>query len=401
MTTHYSSRIGVLLVTLACGPAPAPVVRPGIEVLLADSIHLVAGRRVGLLANHAGVDARGVEDLTLLRDAGMTVTALFSPEHGWRGLLDTENIGGGLDSATGIPVHSLYGDIREPTPAMLESVDVILVDLPDVGARTYTYVSTALRTLRAAGTHGVTVVVLDRPNPIGGMLVQGPLLDTRYASFVGMLPVPLRHGMTLGELMRFGREVLAIPGDLRVVPAAGWHRAQWVDATGLPWIRPSPNMPDLESASHYPGFVLFEATDLSVGRGTPLAFQVIGAPWLDAPGLVTALATVPGLAVIDTIVTPEGATDRKYDHVAFPAIRLRVTDRAVYDPVRAAVIALAWLHQHHGADLRLDADRFDQLAGGPALREALESGVGPETIAETWEPALTAFRAQRSRFLLY
>ena len=146
---------------------------------------------------------------------------------------------------------------------------------------------------------------------------------------------------------------------------------------------------------------MFEATDLSVGRGTPLAFQVIGAPWLDAPGLVTALATVPGLAVIDTIVTPEGATDRKYDHVAFPAIRLRVTDRAVYDPVRAAVIALAWLHQHHGADLRLDADRFDQLAGGPALREALESGVGPETIAETWEPALTAFRAQRSRFLLY
>lgn len=400
MTTHFTSGWLVLgLVLSACSAAPP--VRPGIDVLLDDSLHLVRDRRVGLLANHAGRDARGVEDLTRLRDAGITVTAIFAPEHGWRGLLDTENIGDGLDSATGIPVYSLYRDVREPTAAMLATVDVILIDLPDIGSRTYTYVSTALRTLTAAGAAGVPVIVLDRPNPIGGAHVQGPVLDTAFASFVGMLPVPLRHGMTLGELVRFGRDALAIEADLRVVPAVGWSRAVWFDATGLPWVRPSPNMPDLESATHYPGFVLFEATSLSVGRGTPIAFQVIGAPWLDAPGLATALSGVPGLAVTDTTITPEAPTDRKHAGVTVRAVRLRVTDRAVYDPVYAAVVALDWISGQPGGDLGLNARRFDQLAGGPALREALEAGAGPRAIAAAWQPDLAAFAGVRARYLLY
>jgi len=396
---HYASGIMVLLLAVACGPAPT--VRPGLDVLLTDSLHLVEGRRIGLLANHAAVDAHGIDALTRLRNAGLNVTAIFSPEHGWRGRLDTENIGDSRDSATGLPVFSLYGEVREPTPAMLATVDVILADLPDIGARTFTYVSTVLRALRAAGEAGVPVVVLDRPNPIGGVLVQGPLLDTAFASFVGMLPVALRHGMTLAELVRLGADALRIPASLHVVPADGWTRGQWFDETGLPWVQPSPNMPGLESATHYPGLVLFEATSLSVGRGTPIAFQVVGAPWLDAPSLAVALDSLPGVSVRDTVITPIDATDAKHDGVTFPAVRLTVTDRLVYDPVAAAVTALAWLSHHAPEALAINARRFDQLAGGPGLRLALEAGLAPKAVVAGWQDALTRFAETRARYLLY
>ncbi|MDH5198548.1 MAG: DUF1343 domain-containing protein, partial [Gemmatimonadota bacterium] len=191
-------------------------VRPGIDVLIDDSLHLVRNRRVGLLTNQTGVDAHGVDDVTRLLGAGVRLTAIFSPEHGFRGQLDQENIGNGRDSATGIPIYSLYraGDVRGPTPEMLAAVDVVLVDLQDIGGRPYTYVSTALRALEAAATQGVPLIVLDRPNPIGGVAVQGPVLDTAFRSTVGMLPVPLRHGMTLGELVGFGRFVLGLGGSL-------------------------------------------------------------------------------------------------------------------------------------------------------------------------------------------
>ena len=228
----------------------APRVRPGIEVLLEDSVHLVRGRRVGVLTNQTGVDRFGVSDVRRLLDADVEVTAILSPEHGYRGGLDQEEIAHGVDSTTGIPVFSLYGANRRPTAAMLSRFDVLLIDLQDIGGRPYTYISTALEALRESVTHGLPVVVLDRPNPIGGTLVQGPVLDTAYRSFVGMLPVPQRHGLTLGELVQLGNDRLEIGADLTVVPAEGWTRDTWFDATGLPWVRPSPNMPDLESATH-------------------------------------------------------------------------------------------------------------------------------------------------------
>ena len=402
MHAHGLHSLAVLGTLLAgCAGRPADPVRPGIDVLLADSVHLVRGRRVGILTNQTGVDRIGRDDLSRLREAGITVTAILSPEHGFRGTQDVENIGRGVDSATGLPIFSLYGATREPTPAMLALVDVLLIDLQDVGTRTYTYVSTALLALRAAAAADVPVVVLDRPDPIGGTLVQGPVLDTALASFVGMLPVPLRHGMTLGELVRFGDAELAIHGRLVVIPAAGWRRDAWFDATGLPWVRPSPSMPSLESATHYPGLVLFEATNLSVGRGTPNAFQLIGAPWLDARALIAAVEPIPGVRLSDTTVTPVAPPDGKFDGIAIPAVRLRATDRLQYDPVATAVRLLDAVRRRHPDAFTLDTMRFDQLAGTTRLRRALAAGVAPDSIVARWQRGLSRFREVRRQYLLY
>jgi uncharacterized protein YbbC (DUF1343 family) len=402
MRSHgwYSWVLFGLLGAAAVCARPAAV-RPGIDVLLADSSQLVRGRRIGLLTNQTGVDREGRDDLSRLRDAGITVTALFSPEHGYRGGLDVENIESAVDSATGLPVFSLYGAVLEPTPTMLSRVDAVVVDLQDIGTRTYTYVSTALRTLRAATRAGVAVIVLDRPDPIGGTMVQGPVLDTAYASFIGMLPVPLRHGMTFGELLRFGNDVLGIHGALTVVPVAGWRRDAWFDATGLPWMRPSPNMPDLESATHYPGLVLFESTNLSVGRGTPIAFQIVAAPWLDARRAAADLVGTPGVAVRDTVVDPVMPTDHKYGGMRLPALRFAVTDRRTYDPVRLAARLLATVIRLHRDSLRIDSAGFDQRAGTDRLRRAIVAGVSPDSVTAGWRAALDRFAVTRRRYLLY
>lgn len=380
--------------------APQPV-RPGIDVLLSDSLHLVRGRRVGIVTNQTGIDHAGKDDVTRLREAGVDVRAILSPEHGFRGALDVENIGHGVDSATGLPVYSLYGSVRAPTPEMLRDVDVLLVDLQDVGARPYTYISTVLLTLQSAAPAGIPVIVLDRPNPIGGVLVQGPVLDPALSSYIGMLPVPLRHGMTIGELARFGQDALGIPGRLVVVPVKGWHRDQWFDDTALPWVRPSPSMPSLESATHYPGTVLFEATNLSVGRGTPVAFQVIGAPWLDAARVSRELSGLPGIAVSDTVVVPENPPDGKYPGMRLPAVRLRVTDRTRYDPVGLAVRLLAAVGRVHPDSLQTDTLRLDTRSGDRAVRSGLEQGAHPDSIAAAWEPGRRRFLAARGRYLLY
>jgi uncharacterized protein YbbC (DUF1343 family) len=388
-----------VLVTACAASAPTPV-RPGIDVLLTDSIQLVRGRRVGLLTNRAGVDAAGVDDETRLRDAGIAITAIFSPEHGPRGLLDVENIGSSIDSATGVPIYSLYGARRAPSPEMLATVDVLLVDLQDVGARPYTYVTTTLLALAAAGRSGVPLVLLDRPNPIGGALVQGPVLDTAFASFNGLVPIPLRHGMTLGELVRLGRDELSIAGALTVVPMRGWRRDMWFDATGLPWIAPSPSMPSLESAAHYPGFVIFEATNVSVGRGTPIAFQVLAAPWLDAPGLARRLGDEPGVRARDTTITPVDPTDGKYPGTTLPAVRFHVTDRAHYDPVRLTVRILADLQSRFPDSLRVNEQRMRELAGVD-LWGSLRDGARPAAIVGSWSKPIEKFQTRRRPHLLY
>jgi uncharacterized protein YbbC (DUF1343 family) len=328
--------------------------------------------------------------------------AIFSPEHGFRGELDEADIGHTTDSATGLPIYSLYGARRDPTPEMLESLDVLLIDLQDIGARPYTYISTALLAMRVAASVGRDVLILDRPNPIGGELVQGPMRDSGFDSFVGMLPVPLRHGMTLGELALFGNEVLGIGAQLTVVPASGWGRAMWYDETGVPWIRPSPNMPDLESATHYPGMVVFEGTNLSVGRGTPIAFQVLGAPWLRPRDVAELVGSHPGVAISDTTVTPRSPGDGKYPDMALPALRLRVADRRAYDPARLAVRLLAALAVVHPDSFAFTSTRgFDRLAGSDQLRLAIEAGQTADEILSTWEGGLGEFGELRERFLIY
>ena len=405
MRAHRLAVFGFL--AAACSrPAPAQV-RPGIEVLLADSLHLVRGKRVGLLTNHTGIDRAGRRDIDLLTAHGVRLTAVFSPEHGFRGTEDRPDIPDAVDSASGLPIYSLSAGVPARALARLDSVEVVVIDLQDIGARYYTYVSTAVALARAAAARGKPVVVLDRPNPIGGEAVQGTVragAGDPVRDVVGFLPVSMRHGMTLGELLRFAADTLRIRADLTIVPAAGWRRDAYYDATGLPWVRPSPNMPDLESAMHYPGLCLFEATNLSVGRGTPFAFQVIGAPWLDSAAVVRRLRAGEGMAGVEvsvTAFTPRGPTDLKYDGVALPGIRLRVLDRRRYDPTRTAVALLSALVAVHPDSFRIGAARFDQLAAGPELRQAIQAGRAPHAIWRSWGPSLARFRRARAKYLLY
>lgn len=396
--------MSVLILVGGCDTAPGQTreIRPGIDVLLADSAHLVADRRVGLLTNQTGVNRTGGSDVEALLQHGVQLVAIFSPEHGFRGNLDESNIGHTTDSATGLPIYSLYGAQREPTPEMLGQIDVLLCDLQDIGARTYTYISTILHAMRAAAGVGLDVVVLDRPNPIGGELVQGPVLDTAFATYVGMLPVPLRHGMTMGELALFGNDVLGIGANVTVVPADGWQRGIWFDGTGLPWVRPSPNMPNLESATHYPGIVVFEATNLSVGRGTPIAFQVLGAPWLRPSDVAEVVGEQPGVAISDTTITPGDAADRKYSEVTIPALKFRVTDRSTYDPTQLMVRLLTAIKQVHPDSFAVTtASGFDRLAGSDGLRLALEGDQPADRIIASWEEGLGGFASTRRRYLLY
>lgn len=399
--------VAILAVLLAaCGESGAQVrpVRPGIEVLLTDSVHLVRGRRVGILTNQSGVDRTGRGDIELLRAAradSVELTAIFSPEHGFRGNLDRENIGHSVDSATGVQIYSLYGKVRAPTKEMWDQVDVLVVDLQDIGARTYTYVSTILLALRSAREFGRWVIVLDRPNPIGGDIIQGPVLDTAFASFIGMLPVPLRHGLTMGELALLGNSELGIGADLVVVPADGWHRADWFEQTGLPWIPPSPSMPDVESATHYPGLVLFESTNLSVGRGTPVAFQVVAAPWLNPTGLIARVPPLPGVELLDTLIYPQEPPDGKFGGQEIPAVRFRVTRRSVYDPTHLAVSVLVGLRSLHPDSLRIDSARFDERAGTNRLRRDLGRDHAPNRIWTSWRADLDQFLRRREKYLLY
>jgi uncharacterized protein YbbC (DUF1343 family) len=403
--THRRVPLGLLLAAQLAGSCAEPAairdaVRPGIDVLLDDSIHLIADRRLGLLTNQTGVDRTGRSDLDRLFNAGAQVTAIFAPEHGYRGMLDSSRIGHTVHT-TGVPIFSLYGETRTPTPEMLVQIDVLVIDLQDIGARPYTYVSTALQALEACRDHGTPAIVLDRPNPIGGELVQGPVLDTAFASFVGMTPVPLRHGMTFAEIVTYGNTALGIEADVRVVPASGWTRDAWFDGTGLPWVRPSPSMPDLASATHYPGTVLFEATNLSVGRGTPIAFQVIAAPWLDAAAVVARVGERAGVLLRDTVIMPENPPDGKYGGQRVVAVWLHVTDRAVYDPVSVAVALLAAIRERHLRTLEVDAGRLARLAGTDEIWNRLSAGEAADSVAAGWTSALGRFRAARAPYLLY
>jgi uncharacterized protein YbbC (DUF1343 family) len=395
---------------LACGGVGGAQVRPGIEVLLQDSLHLVRDRRLGLLTNHTGIDRAGRRDVDVLRAApGIRLVMLFSPEHGFRGTEDRPGLPDAVDSASGLPIYSLYNGTRPPNLAGLDSIDVLAIDLQDIGARYYTYVASAAHLLREAARRGKRVVVLDRPNPIGGDVVQGAAgerLGDPARDFVGFLPLPMRHGLTLGELLRLTNDLLGLAADLRVVPAAGWRRQDYFDATGLPWVRPSPNMPDLESAMHYPGLCLFEGTNLSVGRGTPTAFQVVGAPWLAAGRVIdwvgrAAPDALTGVALEAASFTPAGPTDGKYDGVALQGIRVRVTDRGRYDPTRLAVALLVALRVTHPDSLRFRADKFDQLAAGRALRDAILAGTAPRDIWAPWDEGLARWRVSRAKYLVY
>src|SRR6266498_1829528 len=287
-----------LTAALACapargaGPAPAPtpaLVRPGVELFIEHPPALVRGKRVGLITNQSGIDRQRRSTIDLLGGMpDLRLVALYSPEHGIRGVAETR-VASTVDEKTGLPIHSLYGDTNKPTLQMLERIDVLVYDIQDLGVRQYTFESTLALAMQAAAEQGIPIVVLDRPNPITGVILEGDILEPAYQSFVGIYPVLSRHGMTVGELARMYNAEQRIGADLTVVPVEGWRRGMWWDQTGLPWVNPSPNIRRLEAAIHYPGAVFFEAINVSEGRGTDLPFEQIGAPWLRNSEVVAAV----------------------------------------------------------------------------------------------------------------
>ncbi len=379
-------------------------VRPGIEVLLSDSIHLVAGLRVGLITNHTGIDRAGVHSIDRINDASeVQLAALFSPEHGIRG----EAEGGiGIDSQTdertGLTIFSLYGETRKPTLEMLAGLDALLFDIQDVGARYYTYVSTMALGMEAAGEAGIPFIVLDRPNPIGGLAIQGSMLEPEFSTFVGLFPVPMRHGMTPGELAKLYVGEFGVEVDLAVVPVEGWTRGMAFAETGLPWVPPSPNMPSVESALHYPGTCLFEGTNLSIGRGTGLAFQILGAPWLDGASLAESLEEY-GLVDVNVeafTFTPEAPGDGKFGGEEISGVRLTATGPR-YDPTTTALALLRETRRMSGDLWEWRQAHFDRLAGNDRLREGIEEVAPFESLQAGWEEGLEAFARLRGSYLIY
>ncbi|HEX7153174.1 MAG TPA: DUF1343 domain-containing protein [Thermoanaerobaculia bacterium] len=410
--TRRASLTAALLLSVACtaahdrtaAPAPAAaVVRPGIETFLADVPASLRGKRVGLITNQSGIDRAGVSDIDLIaRHKDLKLVALLAPEHGIRGNVEAgETIRDEVDARTGVPIHSLYlSEDRGPTAASLKDVEVLLYDLQEVGGRTWTYVSTMALAMQAAREKGIPFVVLDRPNPIGGEIVEGALLDPRFKSFVGMYPIPARHGMTVGELATLFNVKYGIGAELIVAKAAHWRRSQWMDDTGLPWVNPSPNLRSLAALTSYPGTVYFEGTTLTEGRGTDRPFEQIGAPWLDAAQVARTMnaRALPGVR-FEAITMPVAPTAAKHGGQTIPAIRFVVTDREVYRPVRTSLLMIDEIRRQHPRDFAWTAT-IDRLTGSDKVRLAIDGGTLPALLDE-WEREALEFRETRKPYLLY
>jgi uncharacterized protein YbbC (DUF1343 family) len=375
-------------------------VRTGLECLLDRSAAELRGARVGLVTHPAAVlpDLTGV--LEALLHAGVRLTVLFAAEHGFAGAVaDGALVSDAVDAYTGLPIHSLYGPTNEPTPAMFQSVDVLVFDMQDVGARFYTFLSTMLYVLKGAARAGKPVVVLDRPNPITGTHLEGPLVEPGCESFVGMAPIPIRHGLTLGELALYLNAECRLRAELQVVEMLGWERWLWFDQTGLLWAPTSPNMPHLSTAVVYPGMCLLEGTNISIGRGTALPFEICGAPWLDGRALAASLNALaqPGVRFRPIQFTPAA---NRYAGELCRGLQVHVTDREALRPVSLGlhlIAAARELHPHHFEW----NPHFERLMGAPRAREALEAGCAPDAIISEWAGAEAAFARARSAYLLY
>jgi len=389
----------------AAPQVPTVPVTPGVEQFLADVPAAVRGKRVGLITNHTGVDARGVSIIDrVFASRQVKLVALFGPEHGIRGTAaDGAKISSGTDAKTRLPIFSLYGETRRPTRRMLANVDALVFDIQDIGARPYTYISTMGLAMRAAKEKGIPFVVLDRPNPIGGHIIEGNILDTAFRSFTGMFPIAVRHGMTTGELARMFNNRFGIGADLIVVPMRGWRRDTWFDETGLPWAKPSPNIRRLETALHYPGTVFVEATNLSEARSTDRALEQAGAPWLRARAVVDSMNAMglPGIRFEATRFTSARRAS-KYPGQTLPAVRFVVTDRETYRPVSAALRFIALVRRMHPNNFRWQerGAGLDRLAGTNELRTAVESG-RLEELLRKWDAEAAEFGRIRAEFLLY
>jgi uncharacterized protein YbbC (DUF1343 family) len=376
------------------------MVKTGLDILVHEQAHVLTNQRVGLVSMPAAVLPDLTSSLDALRDAGVNVTALFGPEHGFGGAaLDGAHVSNTTDPRTGLPVFSLYGAISEPTVEMLANVDALVFDMQDVGVRFYTYLSTLFYVLRGTGKAGKPMFVLDRPNPITGSIIEGGPIAPGFESFVGIVNIPMRHGMTLGELTSYINIEYALNADLRVTKMNGWQREVWFDETALPWVPTSPAMPHLSTATLYPGMCLLEGTNLSLGRGTALPFEVCGAPWLDSQALAEALngLQLPGVHFRATVFTPCASNHAGSE---CHGVQVHVIDRNSLRPVEMTLHLIAVARCLSG-DAWMWNPHFERLAGGSDVRSALEVGKSVAEIVATWEESIAAFLHQREKYLMY
>ena len=385
-----------------------PIVETGLARLVSLGGARLRGRRVGLVTHPAAVlpDLSSSVDALLRLD--LRLTALFGPEHGFDGsVADGEAVRDAHDRRTGLPVFSLYGANREPTADMLAEVDVLVFDVQDVGVRFYTFISTLYHILAAAGRQSRAVVVLDRPNPINGVTVEGPLIAPGLESFVGIAPIPIRHGMTVGELARYFNAEYRLGADLTVVELRGWRRAMWFDATRLPWVPLSPGMPHLVTATVYPGMCFVEGTNLSEGRGTTSPFEVVGAPWLDGYTLAQALnrLALPGVRFRPTYFVPSAS---KHIRITCQGVQVHVTDRRAFRPVEAGLHVVATCRalapdrfEFLASSWEGRPPHFDLLTGDAAIREGLVTGTPVADLVSGWPAVAAAFEQARRPYLLY
>lgn len=390
--------IAASAVRAAPSPRSVEPVGTGLDVLVQERFARLRGRKVGLVTNHSGRDREGRSAIDLLNQAeGVTLVALFSPEHGIRGAVD-EPVGDSKDEKTGLPIYSLYGQRKKPTPATLKGVDTLIFDIQDAGCRFYTYSATLGYILETAAENRLKVVVLDRPNPIGGLAVSGPVLDPGRESFVGYHRLPIRHGLTFGELALLYNAERKIGADLEVVRMEGWRRGDLFDRTGLAWVNPSPNLRNLTAELLYPGIGLLETTNLSVGRGTDRPFEWIGAPWLDGRRLAAALSrrALPGMRFIPAALTPASS---KFKGEACGGVQIFVDDWSRLEPVRVGLTIAVELHQLYPQEWQLEG--FMRLLGHQATWDAVKRGATIEEMEKLWQPELVGFLEKRRKYLLY
>ena len=429
---------GLALILAACagpeertaGPAPAAAVRvkPGVEVFLEKHLDLVKGKRVGLITNPTGTDAELRSTIDLFRaNPAIDLVALYGPEHGVRGNAQAgEYVPFYYDETFKLPVFSLYGQSFKPEPGMLKNideymrthdtqaagkvaegarvqgVDVLVFDIQDAGARIYTYIATMATAMQAAAEAGIDFIVLDRPDPLNGLDMEGAILEyPKFSSFIGLYPVPLRFGMTIGELARlFNDKFLSPKARLTVIPMEGWTRAMWYDQTGLPWVIPSPNLPTLDSATVYPGLVALEGTNLSEGRGTTRPFELFGAPWIDGNALAAKLNALglPGVRFREAWFTPSFS---KFAGELCGGCQLHVTDRASFRSVAAVLHIVRTVREMYPDKFAFHAEYFDKVMGTDSVRKALEAGTGVAAVTAGFQPGLDAFASLRQAYLLY
>jgi uncharacterized protein YbbC (DUF1343 family)/CubicO group peptidase (beta-lactamase class C family) len=373
-------------------------VETGMDVLEADHFAPLKGLRIGLITNETGRDAQGRRTVDVLHDApGVKLVALFSPEHGLYGKADTK-VASGTDPETGLPVYSLYGDTERPSDQMLAGIDALVFDIQDVGVRFYTFITTLGYAMEAAAKKGIAVYVLDRPNPLDGLAVEGPMLDPDLKSFVGYFPLPVRHGMTVGEVAQLFNGEQKLGAELHVVKMRGWERSDWYDETGLEWINPSPNLRSLTEATLYPGVAMVEGSNVSVGRGTDTPFELLGAPWIVSRDLAEYLneRRIQGVRFLPTDFQP---TSNRYQGKVCHGVQIMLLDRQALNSPELGVEIASALQHLYPAQFKLDETL--PLIGSRGVVEAIRAGQDPRAIAYAWQDALEAFRRERAKYLLY